>query len=47
MEKGKGKDDKQKPVADYWINPSLKEQNPGRTRGIVFRTPVAKKNEPK
>jgi len=46
MEKGKGKDDKQKP--DYWINPSLKEHNPGRTRGMVIRTsgkPVAKKDD--
>ena len=46
--KNKDKDEEPKPVADYWINPSLKEHNPGRTRGIVIRTggkPVAKKDD--
>jgi hypothetical protein len=48
VEKDKDKDEEPKPVADYWINPSLKEHNPGRTRGIVIRTggkPVAKKDD--
>jgi hypothetical protein len=38
-DKGNGKDkaDAPKPVADYWINPSLKEHKP-TARGIVIRT---------
>ena len=49
------KDDKPKPVADYWINPAFNRQPgprgiiiPTGGRGIVIRTggkPVAKKDD--
>jgi len=50
MEKDKDKDEEPKPVADYWINPRVKEHKPGRTnkKPIIIRTggkPVAKKDD--